>query len=563
MLKQSKYIFWAIAVLCILALWAFQYKIAVNVPWWDDFHGIILPVFNLFQDVSFYEKIKLFFSLNNEHRVVNDRIFLLIIYLFTGHFELKALALLGYINLIAIFILLFKVAKSHISNLLYLLPFVFLIFHAQYYESLQSLMVPFQNFSVILYVFLSFYFLIFSKKQNIWPAFTFAILAIFSHGNGILAFLIGIIILAFNLRFRQLITWTILSSITILLYFYGYKKPEWSSGVSVSEHPFEALKYVLEFFGAYALNITNISTTVSTGPISHYFSLIFGLLLISIFLLIALKKYPFLNNTYKEAALKLRTSKADQFFVCVFGFVFATGLMIGISRTGFDMLSRYTINSSFMVIAVYFLVISNSKNKKSIAILSSIGTFFILFLSYFNNFDTAIYKKNNAITDGINFRNTGTWSNQYFDEEHVMKLNPLLIEPLKDSKYSFPPSILDDFMNFDTEYSAEKLEFGITDGLLQISGVLNEEINSAEEENGIYFTLENNENQFIFPARNPKNNLIKALKLSSYFSDRFVTSFPVKLIPKSSYKLFKIEVKGNKVTKYDLNKTYGPSPIIY
>jgi hypothetical protein len=540
----------------------FQYKIAVNVPWWDDFHGIILPVFNIFQEVSFYEKLKLFFSLNNEHRVVNDRIFLLIIYLFSGNFELKALALLGFINLIALFFLLFKVAKSHLSNLFYLLPFVFLIFHAQYYESLQSLMVPFQNFSVILYVFLSFYFLIFSKKQNLWQAFTFGILAIFSHGNGILAFLIGFIILAFNERFKQLKTWSILSAITIMLYFYGYKKPEWSSGVSVTEHPFAALQYVLEFFGAYALNITDISTKASSGPISHLFSLSFGLLLISLFLFFILKKYPFLSNKRNEAIRKLRHSKADQFFVCVFGFVFATGLMIGISRTGFDMLSRYTINSSFMVIAVYFIVLSNSKNKKHIAILSSVVTFLMLFLSYFNIFDIAIFKKNNAITDGINFKNTGTWSNQYYDEDHVMKLNPLLKEPLNAGKYTFPVSLLNGFDAINVEISDEKLEYGITDGLLEISGKMNPEISSFKEENGVYFSLENTNQKFIFPAKNTKKNIIESVKTRSYFSERYITSFPVKLIPKNKYKIFKLEVIGNKVTKYDLNKTYGPGPII-
>ncbi|MBP8156262.1 MAG: hypothetical protein KAX81_04480, partial [Leadbetterella sp.] len=428
--KKGKYIFWTISILLIAALWFFQNKISVNIPWWDDFHGIILPVFHLFSDLPFLEKIKLFFSLNNEHRVVNDRIFLLIIYLISGNFELKALALLGFINLILIFLVLVRVSKPLFGNRLYLLPIALLIFHAQYYESLQSLMVPFQNFSVILYVFLTFYFLIYRKNKGLIPGFIFAVLAIFSHGNGILAFLIGALILFFNKRNKDFIIWSFLSFISIILYFWGYKKPEWSSGVSAFSQPLTALRYVFEFFGAYALNITDLSTTARV-VYSHLVSELFGLFLVVTFLVIFLKKYPLLSKKRIEAMDKLRHSKADQFIICVFGFVFATGLMIGISRTGFSMLSRYTINSSFMAIAVYIFLVSNVKRKKAVGILTTISCFIILIISYFNNYEIALFNRKNAVADGINFQKMGTWSNQYIDSSHISKLNPLLLEPYK------------------------------------------------------------------------------------------------------------------------------------
>ncbi|MCD8540130.1 MAG: hypothetical protein LRY55_10440 [Leadbetterella sp.] len=140
-----------------------------------------------------WKKFQNFVSLNNEHRVVNDRIFTLLVYLVTGRFELKALALLGFINLIGIFFLFYQVLRNQKVSYPAILPVVFLIFHAQYYESLQSLMVPFQNFSVILYLLLSLYFLVF-RKSFTW-GFVFALAAIFSHGNGILAFILGVLIL--------------------------------------------------------------------------------------------------------------------------------------------------------------------------------------------------------------------------------------------------------------------------------------------------------------------------------------------------------------------------------
>lgn len=561
MFRKSKYLFWSISTLLILILWAFQYKISVNIPWWDDFHGIILPVFHLFSDIPISEKLSLFFSLNNEHRVVNDRFFTLLIYLLSGSFQLKLLALLGYINLIVIFLLIYKISKPLVGNLLYLLPIPFLIFHAQYYESLQSLMVPFQNFSVILYVFLCFYFLIYKKINSLIPAFIFALLAIFSHGNGILAFLIGLIILLFNKRNREFIIWAALSSTTILSYFWGYKKPEWSSGVSAFSQPVAALRYVFEFFGAYSLNLTDLSTTAKS-LYSHNISQLFGLLLVLVFISFFFKKYPIFSSKSGETLEKLRHSKTNQFIICVFGFVFATGIMIGISRTGFAMLSRYTINSSFMVIAVYLFVVSNTKYKKQVGITATAFSFLILLISYFNNYEIALFNRKNAVTDGINFQRTGTWSNQYIDSSHIVKLNPLLIEPYKSKKYAFPKSVLDNYVKLESENSSESLNLGVNDGILEISGKLTENFNQHAGENGVYFSLENQENQFIFPAIQQKNNIVRSILNQEYFNGFYRTIYPVKLIPKAEYKLYKIIVDYEKITKYDLQKTYGPNTLI-
>lgn len=559
--KRNKYIFWTVSIILIVLLWLFQYLVSVNVPWWDDFHGIILPVFHLFSNIPFSEKLQLFFSLNNEHRVVNDRFFLLLTYLISGKFELKTLALLGFLNLIGIFLLIFKIAKPLVGNLLFLLPIPLLIFHAQYYESLQSLMVPFQNFSVIFYVFLTFYFLIFKKLNSLLPAFIFALLAIFSHGNGILAFLIGMIILLVNQRTKDIIIWTVLSLLTIIIYFWGYQKPEWSSGVSSVSHPVAALRYVFEFFGAYSLNITDLSTTAK-ALYSNLVSQVFGVCLVIIFLILFFQKYPIFSSSRKEAIAKLRHSKADQFIICVFGFVFATGLMIGISRTGFPMLSRYTINSSFMVISVYLFLVSNMAHKNFIATTASLFTFSMLIISYFNNFEIALFNKKNAITDGINYQKTGTWSNQYSDSVHISKLNPLLQEPYKTKKYIFPTSVLDNYNNLETESLNENLNFGINDGFLEISGELNELLEAANGENGVYFSLENQGLQFVFPTIHQKNNLLKSILTLKYFSGLYRAVYPVKLIPKGKYKIYKIVVNHGEVKKYDLGKTFGPGPII-
>ena len=56
--------------------------------------------------------------------------------------------------------------------------------------------------------------------------------------------------------------------------------------------------------------------------------------------------------------------------------------------------------------------------------------------------------------------------------------------------------------------------------------------------------------------------LLKSILQRKYFSDFYRTIYPVKLIPKEKYRLFKIVVIDDKVYKYDLDKTYGPGSTI-
>jgi hypothetical protein len=55
---------------------------------------------------------------------------------------------------------------------------------------------------------------------------------------------------------------------------------------------------------------------------------------------------------------------------------------------------------------------------------------------------------------------------------------------------------------------------------------------------------------------------MKSILTLKYFSGFYRTIYPVKLIPKGKYKIYKIVVNDGEVLKYDLGQTYGPSPII-
>ncbi|MFS0490088.1 hypothetical protein [Leadbetterella byssophila] len=520
---MSKKVFVIIAVCVIALLWWYQYSITVNVPWWDDFHGIILPVHDLFTDLPLGEKLHSFFSLNNEHRVVNDRIFTLLVFLISGKFELKTVALLGFINLIGILWVVISVARRRAIKWEALLPMVFLIFHAQYYESLQSLMVPFQNFSVIFYFLVSIY-LISIKRNYIW-GFVFATLAFFSHGNGILALLIGGALLFVHQDYKALGIWIGASVLTVALYFWGYTKPNWTHTDVISpwEHPLQAIAYSLEFLGAYALNIVEISSRLSNSPLKQKLPQFFGLVIVLFSLLILFRKYAL-----RRILSQLRTEPTDQFFLAMAAFFLGTGIMMGLTRTGFPVLSRYTINSSLLLVAIWGYYATNYRGHGRKLWLGF--TILIWLLSYYNATERAFYNRENALADAYNYQKTGTWANQYSDSAHVSRVNPLLIAPWQEGEYQFPK---------ETDLSALAGSNGTRiDNWDEVNGHLMVHGESAEVP---YFALRSEDYTFIFPGKRLRNSPLEIIKGKGYFSHQFSTAFPLEVIPSRNYQLFRIK----------------------
>lgn len=551
---MKKWIFWCIAIVAILLLWFFQSQITVNIPWWDDFHGIILPVHDLFTDKPLSWKLHNFFSLNNEHRVVNDRFFTVLIYIATGKFELKALAMLGFVNLIGIFLIVCRVLRQEKITYWAILPIVFLLFHAQYYESLQSLMVPFQNFSVILYMVLSIYSLIYLEKRYFLWGFIFAVLAIFSHGNGILVFILGGLLLLVNQKYKQSLVWAILSIITILVYFTGYTKPSWvnTDVISPTENPIAAIRYCFEFLGAYALNIVGTSSSLNVSAIKQLLPQVLGLTSLIALLFVVFKIYPL--NHLKSSLEKLKASKSNQFFLAFIAFFIATGIIMGLTRTGFPVLSRYTINSSLFLIGLWGFYVVNLDSKG--AKITSVVTFLMLLFSYYNAAQIGCFVKENTITDAINYQINGTWANGYSDSSHVSRVNPLLKEPLETESYVFPKSNLDQFNKWPSSKKRENLDYSIIDNYLMISG------RNERSEEEIYFSLENDQYQFIFPIRKQRANLKDFALKRSYYSGFYNTAFPISVIPAGSYSIYKIRKEGEGFVKNNLDRQLETSGMI-
>lgn len=556
--KSRQGVFYLLFALTAGALWYFQSLIVVNVPFWDDFFGIIQPVYDLLADIPFRDKMIALFSQNNEHRVVNDRLFMLGVYLLTGNFDMRLLALLGFINLIGIVWILTKVFKKENLGLFFLLPILFFLFQPQYYESLQSLMVPFQNFSVIFYAFAAFYLVVYGKGYAYLAGFFFAALSFYTHGNGIFVIFIGAIILLVSGSRKQLLTWSVLGVLVVISYFYNYLKPDWSTSSSPLERPVEAFFYFFEFLGSFGLSYVETSTFLLYSSFRKIFPTIVGIIVFVCFAWIFFRIYPIrLNwNHLKQQFFKLRASRFEVFMLACLLFFLFTGVILALHRTGFPMMSRYTINSALFVSLVYIYGYYHLADRAKVIwfrVFAVTGITFML-LGYYNSWDIAVYKRKLAITDGINWKKNHIWSNQYFDSQHTENLKDLLNNVYEEKMYFIPVTILDkiDSVQFENQTAAFEVD---EDGLL-LSFVDHEDRRvHLDPEEGIYYVLKNDTHEFILPAFHMKNGFTKFLTTGRYNSGIVKTGFTSHLFPNGEYEVIKIEKHGNTLKKYRTGKT--------
>ncbi len=557
--KYDKVSFYLLFAIAAGLLWYFQSLIVENVPFWDDFLGIITPVYDMLSDIPLSEKITALFSQNNEHRIVNDRLFMWFVYLLRGQFDMKFLAMLGFLNLIGIVWIFIRVFRHEKISLIFLLPLVFFLFQAQYYESLQSLMVPFQNFSVIFYALLSFYLLIYGRGgvQHSF-AFFFAALSFYTHGNGIFVIMIGAMILMFKASLRPFITWLFFSVLVVISYFYGYMKPDWSTSSSPIERPVESFFYFFEFMGSFGLTFLEISGRLLHSPLKKIFPSLLGIIFFGTFVYFFLKKYPlgFKWGKIRDQVLRLSHSRFDFFIFAAFAFFTMTGLIVALHRTGFPMMSRYTINSSIFVSIVYMFLLRNVNGNYKIScyrFFTGLSLTYLL-LGYFVFWDIASFRRKLAIADGVNWQRNKIWMTQYFDSRHIENLKHLLDKPYSEKMYFFPPSALTqvDKIPFEPNIFPAHTH---RDGLLLMINEQYDHQLSTDPEEGLYYIFKSKEHLFVIPGFGLKNNLAGFLTSGKYYSGLTKTGFPVHLAPNGTYEIIRLEYRNGVFKKYRTGET--------
>ncbi|WP_373511543.1 hypothetical protein [Persicitalea sp.] len=190
----------------------------VNVPFIDDY--LLLETVQQFKtEQNFLEATKILFTQVNQHRFAFERLVMLTLVFFTGTVNLKVLITLGNLFLLGILYLFFLTFKQERVAWYYFLPVPFVLFNLTYYENAFWGIAAIQNTPLLFFAFLSAYGLSRSDRLGWWIGAVSALVATFVSGTGMLAWVIGAIILFFQRKYRSIFPWLGLAIGCISFYF--------------------------------------------------------------------------------------------------------------------------------------------------------------------------------------------------------------------------------------------------------------------------------------------------------------------------------------------------------
>ena len=207
---------------------------AVNVPKWDD-HALRYYLYLFDQETTVSGKIYQVFKQHNEHRIVYDRVIATLDYWVFGKLSYVHLMVVGNLSLAGLLAVFGAVLRRAGKSLLYLVPVSLLLFNLSHWENMFWGMAALQNFSVVLWVMLTIYWLSYTNRWGL--AMGSAVLATLTSGNGLLVWPVGFVLLLLqipayrrstattNHPLRLLLGWIAVAAIVIGLYFIGFEKP--------------------------------------------------------------------------------------------------------------------------------------------------------------------------------------------------------------------------------------------------------------------------------------------------------------------------------------------------
>ncbi len=509
-------------------------KYAVNIPHWDDF-AIRNTLAKMLETDSFSEKIKLLFSQHNEHRILLTRLSAWIFYLFQGTLNLKSLMFIGFLALVGLLIVFFQISKKYNSPLLAFVPVSFILFNVGLFENTFWGMASVQNFGVIFFAFLTFYWLVFSienqHKHYFYLALFSSFIGVFTSSNGIIIPLIGGLIFLIQQRKKQFFTWLGSSFIFILGFFYNFhKNPDNVVKTNFTDYN-TIIKGLLATFGS-------VLDSSAIAPNKHLdLAMALGLFLL---IFVCLFAYQVI---FKKYNLSIRTN--DLFLLSCLAFIGITNVGIVIARISYGieilLTSKYKIYSVLSLIIFYIVALNSlsEKYKNNFVQLAIFVCVIFNFYTYIADYQNIRYLNQERITDQFKQQ----YSENSFPKQGIMKV-------LQQPENAFYDSMIDEMWqvkdstlkNLKTEVKGENLFLK-----LQKTG---EKIDLTSPESGLYFILKSDKNIYLYPSH------IKPFGMKAYLDRDFLANNQLKIdnfasvisklyIQSGKYRIGTVKVENN------------------
>ena len=348
----DKFVILLVALISMLYIWAVL-RYTSYLPYWDDYNAV-LRFLNNFYDSDISEKVKLFFSQHNEHRIVFNRIVELLQLKLFGEINFLYLVLIGNVGWFLVIYLLWRYAKSENISFIYFSPVLIVLLAFSHNELMTWAMASIQQYYQILFSLISIYFLV---NKKLFYALGAMILSIFTGGGGIVLIPLFVVYMILHRNWKNLFVTLMISAIILFIYFVvlGYEKPgHHPSILNTLKNPKMIIEYILVFIGSLAGSKT-AAATIGTALIIFF-------------------------------AYKLKYSyKKTPFLVWSILFILGTATATALARAGFGieqaLSSRYSEYSLLFLSLIYLQYLFTEKQDNTNVIL--IGYLFSIIIFSF------------------------------------------------------------------------------------------------------------------------------------------------------------------------------------
>jgi hypothetical protein len=200
-------------------------KMSVNFPWWDDYDAILAPMLNLSAATSLADQFKIIWAQHNEHRIVFGKLVAYGLNLIEGKGDLRAIVFVGNLGLITLCATLIAGAWRTNRSLMVLALVPLIMLTPMNGSHSLFAMACLGNYWVLAFAALSLYFLVIPGRATFIAAIVFALMAVFTSGQGVIGIIPGFTGLLIQRRRRDAMIWAGFFMCVGLLYFVGYKRP--------------------------------------------------------------------------------------------------------------------------------------------------------------------------------------------------------------------------------------------------------------------------------------------------------------------------------------------------
>lgn len=464
----------------IVVFYYFCVKYSINIPWFDDVENIPYFLINWIEAPLLIEKWQTIIFPNNEHRVLAARLIVLGQYLLTNKLNFRDLAFCGNLSVLVLFGLIAYSYLRQGGKWVLAVPIAFFIFNFQSYAGTFMTIMSLQYQMVILLSVASLYFL---AKQRPFPLFLALLLAYidtFSMGNGMMVWPSGLVLLLFQVRWRDAVVWTISGAAAIYLYFHGFDFVQGNDKAFdyILEYPFRTF---IAFFTMLGGDFDVIANAAFAKRMIIPTLAGFGLFVVfAIWLIGILSTSPFwgqwipdqLAKRFKDLPkVQHDNNRWNAFWLGTLVYVLISMILVVVFRTRFDphiiLWSTYKMYPAVMTSVIYIIVVQSFEGRNQILVfvlmlLVSMGVWASTFVNYLPIIEeTGVVRTAFAFNQKRNGVGLGATKNSAFE----IMLATTLLKVDKMGIYSLPKPLI--------HADEDKISLADSSGMTSVNVVLN------------------------------------------------------------------------------------------